>query len=847
MIFRISFILLLLSVLHSFGTYDPIEETEKTKAELLQKALVWLESAKSGEQAYVVFRKELNIGASTSNAELRIFADTRYMLWINGKYVERGPCRFDPKHPEYDILQVGKYLIKGKNAIAILVHHYAIGNFNIWHDRNARMMNHSPGLTACLTTYNNRKTNTFITDISWKASSHTRFLPSPGCYSSVPDNIDARLDQGDWTLPSFNDSKWEQVSTINGDDWGKLSPRTIPLLREVEITPKEICQETLNGKTRTQSQSLLNTFPLKMSTGHQLVIDVGKVVQAYPILDFNAVENSKIEIGYATLFHQNGNKPLQISFIEDMNSRYVAKNGFQSYMGGDTYGFRYLIVKVDSGEITLKGVKVVDRRYPFDRIGLFTCNDSLLNKLWNVCVNTVEVCSEDAYVDCADRERAQWMADGYKMNYPVSRSTLGVKKKDGEYQYSDSRLLKNMLRHVALSQLSDGRVQPMRPSDYKAEDRHGVIDDYSCLFVQALREYFDRTGDIVFLKEIWPQAINTIDYFMNRKMENGLVNATEFVYFDNPLVNVKCEGATINAFIYGSLRDMAYLSGKLNLPDKKSSYEKSANDLYANYNRLLWNGVAYYSALFDKDSIVPSDNPPSFSEPYKGEFVNGCFSLPTPHAALMALYYNLVPSSEKYQVLNYVLKCCDEKQVWWPYTSKFYLDLLYRENCADMDQRALDYIRNSFGHMIDYETFTTSEDWKGGSFVHESGSHPAYFMSAYVLGVRTEVSENGLQLIIQPRLGDLVYAEGTVLSEFGEVMVKWEKLKNGNLSFSFSIPKSTSAWIYLPVQQQVLPKELTVNDEKYIDQGSSLNKGRIEGRYYKINLKYGKYSGKITF
>jgi hypothetical protein len=28
----------------------------------------------------------------------------RYMLWINGRYVERGPCRFVPAHPEYDTL-----------------------------------------------------------------------------------------------------------------------------------------------------------------------------------------------------------------------------------------------------------------------------------------------------------------------------------------------------------------------------------------------------------------------------------------------------------------------------------------------------------------------------------------------------------------------------------------------------------------------------------------------------------------------------------------------------------------------------------------------------------------------
>ena len=370
---------------------------------------------------------------------------------------------------------------------------------------------------------------------------------------------------------------------------------------------------------------------------------------------------------------------------------------------------------------------MVHRKYPYERLAYFSSDDTLLNRLWNVCVNTVEVCSEDALVDCADRERAQWMADGYKMNYPVSRITLASRSLDGSYCYSDARLLKNMLRHVALSQLEDGRLQPMRPSDYKVEDRHGVVDDYTCLFVQALREYFDRTSDRKFVEEMMPIAYKAMDYFLNRTTSNGLINAGEFVYFDNPLINVKCEGATINAYIYGSLNDLVYLSDVFSNSAKKDRYETASAGLFKNYNKLLWNGISYYSALIDKDNHDPNHNPPSFNEPYTGLLIDSRFAPPTPHAALMALYFNLVPLERKELTIKYLLQCCDSKQVWWPYTSKYYPDLLYREDTPDMDKRAIDYIRKSFGHMADYQTGTTSEDWSSGSFVHESGSHTATF------------------------------------------------------------------------------------------------------------------------
>lgn len=825
MIIKTAFILLLAGILHSSAWSGGVNGKEKVKGEILQNSVVWLKSAKSGEQAYVVFRKILSLENTILNAELRIFADTRYMLLINGKYVERGPCRFDPQHPEYDIINVSRFLLKGVNAVAILVHHYAIGSFEHWNDKNARMMDHDPGLTALLSVkYGDGKYKIFKTDDTWKASSNTRFLPSPGSYSSVPDRIDARLDSGDWTSVAYDDSNWENAYTINGTKWGNLSPRSIPLLKETIVV--SLKQESL---------------PRKMVKGDAFLVDAGKVVQAYSLLKFNALAGSKIEL------HHFCRKDGSASFTQTMFDSYIAKSGVQSYISGDTYGFRYLEIRCIEGSLTLNNIQIIERKYPHERLGSFFCSDTLLNKLWKTAVNTVEVCSEDALVDCADRERAQWMADGYMMNYPVSRVSLATKSENGTYQYADARLLKNMLRHVALSQLKDGRVQPMRPSDYKVENRHGVIDDYSCLFVQALREYYDRTSDRIFLEEMMSSAYKAMDYFLKRTTANGLINAGEFVYFDNPMINVKCEGATINAFIYGSLRDLAYLSEKMGNEDQKKYYQNAADKLYANYNRLLWNGEYYYSAVLNTSADIPADSPPSFTEPYKGEVIAGQFSPPTPHAALMALYYDLVPVVRRSLTFSYLLKSSDEKQVWWPYTSKYYLDVLFRENKPEMDQRALDYIRNSFGHMSDYETGTTSEDWNGGSFVHESGSHPAYFMSAYILGVRTQHNEKGLELVIQPRLCDLKKAEGNVLSEFGEVPVNWDTMNNGDLYFNFSIPKNVNAWVYLPFHQLTLPKELVINDTKHIDNWVVKGFGKIEGGYYKILLEHGHYTGSLKY
>ena len=78
--------------------------------DVLQHAFVWLPSSPADQQACVVFRKTFELQEVPSAARLRLFADSRYILWINGTCVQRGPCRFDPKAPEFDAVDAKSFL-----------------------------------------------------------------------------------------------------------------------------------------------------------------------------------------------------------------------------------------------------------------------------------------------------------------------------------------------------------------------------------------------------------------------------------------------------------------------------------------------------------------------------------------------------------------------------------------------------------------------------------------------------------------------------------------------------------------------------------------------------------------
>ena len=184
-----------------------------------------------------------------------------------------------------------------------------------------------------------------------------------------------------------------------------------------------------------------------------------------------------------------------------------------------------------------------------------------------------------------------------------------------------------------------------------------------------------------------------------------------------------------------------------------------------------------------------------------------------------------------------------EKEQAYPYTYRYLFDVLYRQNTDEADRLVLGTIRRKWEHMTRYGTGTTSEDWNGGSFIHESGAHPAYFLSAYVLGVRVEGPRDARRLVIEPRLGDLQRAEGTVLCEFGPVPVEWQIRDNGTrLEFHVEVPDGARATARIPCLSD--EPSLVVDDRNILDVGVAGETGvKREGRHLILELGPGKHTG----
>jgi hypothetical protein len=703
---------------------------------------------------------------------LHVFAYTRYQLFVNGEYVGRGPNRFENRRPEYDSWNVRERLRPGRNVVAVLVHR----------DRpSGRVMHHAPGFTARLDfSLAAGKGQAITTDAAWRGFAETAYGPQPEAWASFAENLDMRRSPGDWTAAEFDPSALPlavPVDTSDAATWPTPSPRSLPLLRETEIP----------FTTETKGPAKRENGEFRLEKGAEVLLAARQIVQAYYVIDLEAEAGAKLEV-----------TPL----LPDDNtvyppSTFITRAGCQRWVGGDTWAFKTLSLRVVEGSVTVRGAQLVEVLYPFDLVGRFTCSDPLLDRIWEISVRTIQLVSEDAYVDCADRERVEWM-DCDPPAFDVTRVAFaGPADEGGGPRWADARLFAALLRRTALTQREDGMLKAHTCSE--RWDVHAIMEDRACDWVEGLRKYYESTGDDGLVRELWPQLGRLLDWFLARRTERGLVRAREWIAWDNPINYATCEGAANNAFIQRAFTDAAFMGGRLGDRAAAEKWGTAAEALRQAFNKHLWNDAeGAYGAAYGRLDFLGDDR--AFKESFPGTQnlalkVTNNLVEPTCHANLFALDRGLVPPERRERVVGWILAHADQiRQIM---AQHFFFKLLYLLDDPDHDRTVLTRLR-TWKQMADSPWQTTWEiTGGGGTKIHIYGTVPAHTLSTYVLGVRLDGPVWNRRILIEPRLGDLTYAEGIVVTEFGPVPVSWKRHDN-ELAFGCEVPEGIQATLRLP-------------------------------------------------
>lgn len=784
----------------------------------------WIWDRPSGEDrnVYVYFRRSFSLAQSPAEATVYLTADSRYQIWVNGRFAGRGPVRAPKGRLYYDTYNIAPHLHSGENVLAVLVHQFGDGTEFYIPGRSGLL------LDAELRTAPGSTIQRISTDASWRALRSTAWdenSPRENDGNGFLEIFDFRREPAGWNTTGFEDSGWLQPSVIGShpmEPWPEIVARDIPFLTEGDIRatsiassgevvrsvpaqPQSIAEqvwmEPIRPVSSVQFANLTGLTtragpPAQITTPQDgmdavIVLDFGRVIAGFPYVDVEGPAGAVVDISFSEWLRYGRVTSVKapVKFLTYTGKRMYStdritlRQGRQKWQRFFHSSFRYLqlTVRHASSPVTIHATGALFHVYPFNSRGTFRSSDIALNMIWATGAYTVLLSTADAFMDCPWREKGQWM----DMVTPLA-----------SYQaFGDSAIAARYLRTSGASQDADGRMYFPYPSSLVFE-----LPDQTTWWVQHLWQYFLYFGDAALVQEQYPRVARIGEWFRQHRNARGLLDVNWsfpgdrllWPWIDHghrwPTGNIPGiklgEFAAMNAFYYKFLVDAANLARVAGQTADAAAFENEAKQLKVSFNGAYWDESQKYY-WDDPERTIPGD-----------------------HASILAVLYGLAPADRQQQILNR-LAASESAAAIGPHFYFFLLDALAK---AGMHAQALDVVRIRWGGLLVEGATTWWEQWSVMfdlfgrhwppeanhhlSLVHGYGAAPTYYLSTSVLGIRPN-APGFSKAVIAPLTGGLAWAEGTVPTPRGNISVSWRQ-EGATFLMTARTPTTVPAIVSLP-------------------------------------------------
>ncbi len=802
---------------------------------------------------FIRFRKEFVVADVPTSAQIRVFADSRYHLYVNGILVARGPARAPLYWGYYDTIAVGRLLHPGKNVIAAEVRWLdaPMG----WYREPPGAPNHG-GLVCQLDYESPTGHHTVISDPTWTTSEDDSMIwGQPRINGSLPEVEVVRADhsQPDWTGEDFDDSHWfhAQVTTTQfglstppAEPFSNLERRPMASPIEELMAPQSIVSYGLTSDDKTLHTAagrrgtalmipstianlghFIATEPhnpsarlldyddilvgkptektavlLPHSAPAYVIFDMGREVDGYPQITIDAPANTVIDLGWSerlTDGHVDADQP-----GGNYVARYYARAGSQKWTLWGWHGLRYLEVRVSPSTVPIHlRADLLFSTADLSHDGSLHTSNPELNDLWQMGAYTWQLCTLDGVMDCPTREQREWVGDG-ELELLVNSVT------DGNLD-----IARKFLLDVARDQRQDGAIPSVAASGVSDI---WVIDDYMFSFVNVAHEYYFETGDRRFLALIYPNIVRIMQWFKRLQQPDGYLGKMPYwVFLDWSMPDKRGTSAILNALYMHALENAADLAQAMNNATTAADFERRASAIRQSWHHRYWNAERglYMDTVDDGKQSEQT-----------GQLVNAdavLFNL-APQRLVPAILSRITdPHLVKAQSLDSTTLQLvqpdgaidyhrDIVQAQ-PYGMYFVLSALVK---SGWDAEAVSTIEHFWGPMRAAGNGTFWEQFRqaNGTSCHAWSATPTYILSRVLLGVK-ETAPGFQSMTIAPKPLDLKWANGTVPTPRGVVSVLWIMRSSPVASFSLHIdlPFASRTRIVLPEWQGHRPHRIVVN------------------------------------
>lgn len=756
------------------------------------------------------FRRRFTL-TTTASAGLKVHltADSRYLFYCNGALIGRGPAKGDVNHHFYDTFELTPHLRAGENVLAALVLDMArVAHRPAALGAPCSVMTYAGGflLEGEVSGAGNERLDTG--EPGWKVAvdrAHrfqnlgTRFEGYLGYFEHrisqfVPEN---------WTRPAFDDRTWRDATTLYAAEryenrrdptspYG-LMARIIPQLEEALPTNFADVFAPGGGDAGGAWQAVRSgrgAVTVAPRTKISLIFDAGRLTTSLPVLRTSAGAGAQVTLTYAEALRLPWSTPgarllgrpqplanLASHFADESSGWTFDRRGTvtgwcdvwepagrndEEFEPLHWRAFRYLALDIATGDAPLVVCGVGHRftAYPYRVATEFVCSDQRLNRIWDVALHTMRLCSHETFEDCPHYEQMQYAGDTMITSKIAMLAT-------GDYALSRQALL-----HFDWSRLSEGLTQSRYPSRLVQ-----VIPSWSLHWITNARDYLFITGDRATVRSLLPGIRAVLDWFRRHLDDEGLPSRLPFwnitdwcPRWPRGVVPGADTGPTciISAQFIRGLGEAAEIEAAAEEHRRAADLRCEADRLRAVLHRRFWS----------EEQGLYFDRP---GGPEVSQYGNA-----------WAIVAGGAGERERRRIMS---RFPDDPSLapgsffWW-HTGFRALEI------AGAYDRMPDFL-GPWHEMVDagLDTFVEENSyWR--SLCHAWSAHPALEFLERVLGVTPR--EPGFASIdVRPHLCGLTHARGSVCTPRGRVSVSWRR-DGARLQLELAAPAATPVHVHLP-------------------------------------------------
>lgn len=406
-------------------------------------------------------------------------------------------------------------------------------------------------------------------------------------------------------------------------------------------------------------------------------------------------------------------------------------------------GFRYVCLsgsdlnKIGSDKI---GLYAVGETLPLRMRGSFVTDNGVVNEIEKTAEYTFTLNARETFIDGIKRDRWCWAGDAYQsclFNY---------------YSCFDADINRRTLWAL------------LGKEPYTHYPNH--IQDYAYFWFIALYDHYFYTGDIFFLRSIFPHAVKLLDFCVAQIGKDGFVRGDayrDWVFLD--WTDIPKEGVVSAEQILFcvALERMSRLAKALGDQGLSSKLRKR----YLTLKRKI------FSLFYDEEKGL------FYNNAVEGKITGSV----TVYSNIFAVMYSLVNEQQKEKIIKSVILNREIEKIRTPYARLYELIALCE---AGKFKEAGAIIEEYWGGMLEcgattfWEFFDKSEsgDEKyamygrpfGKSCCHAWGAGPIYINGRYFLGVKPTGIAYGTYSVT-PELSRYKYIRGVVPAPDGNIEI----------------------------------------------------------------------------